>query len=64
MFKIGDIVRCTTDNYGITSYKRPCEVVSIFNKGYIEVRCLNGDGSIFEVEASLFELVPKHEIFK
>jgi hypothetical protein len=62
MFKVGDIVRCITDKYGITTYKRPCEIVGIPNKENIDVRCLGGDSSIFEVRASLFEFVPKHEI--
>lgn len=62
MFKVGDIVRCTTDKYGITTYKRPCEIVGIPNKEQIEVRCLGGDGSTFDVYTELFELVPKHEI--
>lgn len=62
MFKIGDIVRCRTNKYGITSYKRPCEIVDIPNKEYIGVRCLGGDGKMFEVYTDLFELVPKNEI--
>lgn len=62
MFKIGDIVRCRTTKYGITSYKRPCEVVDIPSKEYIGVRCLGGDGKIFDVYTDLFELVPKNEI--
>lgn len=64
MFKLGDIVRCTTDKYGITTYKRPCEIVGIPNKEYIEVRCLGGDGSTFEVYTDLFELVPNYEILR
>lgn len=62
MFKVGDIVRCKTDNYGITSYKRPCEVVGIVSDKKIDVRCLGGDGQIFEVLTKLFELVPPDEI--
>lgn len=62
MFKVGDIVRCKTDRYRTTSYKRPCEVVGINGEYSIDVRCLGSDGSIFEVKSSLFELVPKHEI--
>ena len=62
MFKIGDIVRCRTNKYAVTSYKRPCEIVDIPNKEYIVVRCLGGDGTIFNVYTDLFELVPKHEI--
>lgn len=33
-----------TNNYGITSYKRPCEIVNIPSKDYIHVKCLGGDG--------------------
>nr|DAW09314.1 MAG TPA: hypothetical protein [Caudoviricetes sp.] len=62
VFNIGDIIRCSTNKYEITSYKRPCEVVNILNKEFIDVRCLDGDGSLFEVYTELFELVPKHEI--
>jgi len=62
MFKIGDIVRCRTHKYGITAYKRPCEVVGILSENKINVKCLGGDGSTFEVGASLFELVPKYEV--
>lgn len=62
MFKIGDIVRCKTHKYGITTYKRPCEVVGILNKETIGVRCLGDNGNTFDVRASLFELIPKHEI--
>lgn len=45
MFKVGDIVRCKTDRYGITTYKRPCEVVGILSDDKIDIRCLGGDGS-------------------
>ena len=62
MFKIGDIVRCTTNKYGITTYKRPCEVVEILSDEKIDVRCLGGDSSIYGVYAKIFELVPHDEI--
>ena len=62
MFKIGDIVRCKTTKYGITSYKRPCEVVEILSDEKINVRCLGGDSSIYAVYIDLFELVPPDEI--
>lgn len=62
MFKVGDIVRCKTDRYGITSYKRPCEVLGILSHEKIDVRCLGGDGSTFDVATKLFELVPRDEI--
>lgn len=62
MFKVGDIVRCTTNRYGITTYKRPCEVVEILSDEKIEVRCLGGDSSIYGVDNDLFELVPLDEI--
>lgn len=62
MFKIGDIVRCKTDRYGITTYKRPCEVVGIISYEEIEIRCLGGDGSTFDVDTELFELVPPDEV--
>lgn len=62
MFKIGDIVRCKTDRYGVTTYKRPCEVVGILPDEKIDVRCLGGDGSIYDVDNDLFELVPSDEI--
>ena len=62
MFKVGDIVRCKTDRYGITTYKRPCEVVEILSDEKIKVRCLASDGSTYDVDADLFELVPHDEI--
>lgn len=62
MFKVGDIVRCKTHKYGITTYKRPCEVVGILSENRINVKCLGGDGSYFGVDAELFELVPLDEI--
>lgn len=62
MFKIGDIVRCKNNKYGITRYKRPCEIVDIPSKEYIGVRCLGGNEQIFNVYTNLFELVPKNEI--
>lgn len=62
MFKVGDIVRCKTNRYGITSYKRPCEVVEILSDEKINVRCLASDGSTYDVDADLFGLVPPDEI--
>lgn len=62
MFKVGDIVRCKEDRYGITTYKRPCEVVGILSDEKIDVRCLGGDGRTFEVLTNLFELVPPNEV--
>lgn len=62
MFKVGDIVRCKEDKYGITSYKRPCEVVEILSDDKIDVRCLGSDGSTYDVDTKLFELVPPDEI--
>lgn len=62
MFKVGDIVRCKTDRYGITSYKRPCEVVGILVENRIQVKCLGGDGSSYDVNAKLFEPVPSDEV--
>lgn len=62
MFKIGDIVRCKEDIYGITTYKRPCEIVDILSDEKIDVRCLGSDGSTYKVDAEFFELVPLDEI--
>lgn len=62
MFKTGDIVRCKTKRYEITSYKRPCEVVDIISHEKIAVRCLEGDGPTFDVATKFFELVPHDEI--
>lgn len=53
MFKVGDIVRCKTYRYGITTYKRPCEVVEILSDEKINVRCLASDGSTYDVDADL-----------
>lgn len=62
MFKVGDIVRCKTNRYRITTYKHPCEVVEILSDDKINVRCLASDGSIYDVDADLFELVPHDEV--
>lgn len=62
MFKVGDIVRCKEDKYGITTYKRPCEVVEILSDEKIDVRCLGDNGSTYSVYTKLFELVPPDEI--
>lgn len=62
MFKVGDIVRCKTNRYGITTYKRPCEVVEILSDEKINVRCLGRDGSTYDVYADIFELVPPDEV--
>lgn len=64
MFKVGDIVRCKTNRYGITTYKRPCEVVGILSDEKINVRCLRSDGSTYDVDTDLFELVPYDEILQ
>lgn len=62
MFEVGDIVRCKTNKYGITTYKRPCKVVGILSDDKINVRCLGSGSSIYDVDTNLFELVPLHEI--
>lgn len=62
MFKVGDIVSCKTNRYGITTYKRPCEVVEILSDEKINVRCLASDGSTYDVDADLFEHVPPDEV--
>lgn len=62
MFKVGDIVRCKEDKYGITTYKRPCEIMEILSDEKIYVRCLGGDSSIYDVYTDLFELVPLDEV--
>ncbi len=54
MFKVGDIVRCKTNRYGITTYKRPCEVVEILSDEKINVRCLERDGSTYDVDTDIF----------
>ncbi len=35
MFKKGDIVWCTTNNYLITCYHRPCRVMGYDESGYL-----------------------------
>ena len=65
MFKVGDKVWAKTDRYGMTSYHRPCEVISVdkLHLGRIVVRIAKNEGS-YEVDACEFELIPKEGILE
>lgn len=65
MFKVGDNVWAKTNRYSMTSYHRPCEIISI-NKlhfGRIVVRIANTGGG-YEVDAYEFEHIPKGGILE
>ena len=65
MFKVGDKVWAKTNRYGMTSYHRPCEVISVnkLHLGRIVVRIAKNEGS-YEVDACEFEHIPKGSIFE
>lgn len=61
MFKKGDIVRCTNNNYKITSLFRPCKVIQGEIYGKILVKPFDYP-CVLEVEEEFFEIVPQKEI--
>jgi len=63
MFKAGDIVRCTTHGYMMTSYLRPCEVIRGSVEGTIIVKPFDCIHTI-EVSEESIELAPCEEILK
>ena len=65
MFKVGDKVWAKTNRYSMTSYHRPCEVISVdkLHLGRIVVRIAKTGGG-YEVDACEFELIPKGAIFE
>lgn len=56
MFEVGDKVWAKTYNYSMTSYHRPCEVISVnkLHLGRIVVRIAKTGGG-YEVDACEFE---------
>ena len=64
MFKRGDIVRCTDRSYRYTSYKRPCTVKGYDDSGKLLVEPFDDGGSVYDVDGTLFEIVPYVEILK
>ena len=65
MFKVGDKVWAKTNRYSMTSYHRPCEVISVnkLHLGRIVVRIAKNEGS-YEVDTCEFELIPKEGILE
>lgn len=64
-FKEGDIVWCTTKDYLVTCYHRPCRVMGYDNTGYLLLKAFDQTNSIeHEVREELFELVPPYKILK
>ena len=65
MFKVGDKVWAKTHRYNMTSYHRPCEVISVnkLHLGRIVVRIAKTRG-VYEVDACEFELIPKGGILE
>lgn len=60
-FNIRDIIELTQD---ISFYDKGliCQVVEILSDEKINVRCLGRDGSTYDVDADIFELVPPDEV--
>lgn len=65
MFKVGDKVWAKTNRYSMTSYHRPCEVISVnkLHLGRIVVRIAKTGGG-YEVDACEFELAPLRAILE
>lgn len=65
MFKVGDKVWAKTNRYSITSYHRPCEVISVdkLHLGRIVVIIPKTRGG-YEVNACEFEHIPKGGILE
>lgn len=65
MFKEGDILWCTSDDYRVTCYHRPCRVMGYNIQGYLLLKAFDQSNSInHDVNEKLFELVPVHKILK
>ena len=62
MFKVGDKVWAKTNRYSMTSYHRPCEVLSVWGD-IITVKALDSSFT-YEVEATNFELAPLRAILE
>lgn len=65
MFKVGDMIWAKSNKYSMTSYHRPCEVISV-NKLHLDrivVRIAKTGGG-YEVDACEFEHIPKGAIFE
>lgn len=65
MFEVGDKVWAKSNKYSMTSYHRPCKVISInkLHLGKITVRIAHKGGG-YEVDACEFELIPKGGILE
>ena len=63
MFKVGDIVRATIRRYVYTSYMRPCLVKGYDSSGKLLIEPFD-DGSTYDVDDIVFEIVPTREILK
>lgn len=61
MFKVGDLVWATRNEYNVTSYHRPCTVVSI-DTNYIRVKPFHCNDT-FKVNPKFFELADSKRIF-
>ena len=65
MFKVGDKVWAKTNRYSMTSYHRPCEVISVdkLHLGRVVVRIAKTGGG-YEVDTCEFEHIPKGAMFE
>lgn len=64
-FKEGDVVWCTTKDYLVTCYHRPCRVVGYDSNGDLLLQAFDQTNSIkHNVREERFELVPGYKILK
>ena len=64
-FKKGDVVWCTTKDYLVTCYHRPCRVMGYDSSGRLLLQAFDQTNSIeHDVNEELFELVPGYKILK
>lgn len=64
-FKEGDIVWCTTKDYLVTCYHRPCSVMGYDIQGKLLLKAFDQTNSTkHDVIEERFELVPVHKILK
>lgn len=63
MFKKGDIVWCTSREYRVTSYHRPCRVIEYNDKGKLIIELLP-KSDWYSLDSKLFELIPSCYILK
>ena len=64
-FKEGDVVWCTTKDYLVTCYHRPCRVMGYDERGYLLLQAFDQTNSLeHDVREERFELVQGYKILK